>query len=91
MQCGQDPEDAVSTSATVTHPNQEADMLRVYEQREPEPTGQVFRSFDRDNGETTQFKWYRAVLVEIGFVQTWDEAKRLTKHPIVEEIHETVQ
>jgi hypothetical protein len=61
-------------------------MLRVFCQLTPEPTGQSTSKRDRRTGETTEIKWHRARLIEVGYAQTWEEAKRLTPWPVVEEV-----
>jgi hypothetical protein len=60
-------------------------MFRVFKQFEPTPTDQPF-SIHLPNGGTLQGVWYSANLVQIGTVNSWEEAKQLTCAPIVEEI-----
>lgn len=59
-------------------------MLRVFKQLRPIPTGQKFTTIDRVTGQPTQEDWHRAVFVEVGRANTWEEAKKLWPWPIVD-------
>lgn len=54
-------------------------MLKVYRQDKPTPTGERFAK--SDGGSDV---WHRASLVEVGIVETWQQAKALCRAPIVE-------
>lgn len=56
-------------------------MLRVFKQGKPKNTG---IPLPKPNEGT----WHEANLIEVGTVGTWEEAQRLTKHPIVEVVVE---
>ena len=65
-------------------------MLRVFAQLAPEPTDKTFTVTDRKTGERTVQRWHRARLLEIGYANSFAEAKKLHPHPIVEEVREKV-
>lgn len=59
-------------------------MLTVYRQAPPVPLGIRLTRYDR-YGDLREDEWHRANLVKVGECETWEEAKRMTLHPVVEE------
>lgn len=57
--------------------------MRVFKQLPPVPTGKTFQSVDA-KGEIHFLEWHEARFKYVGDAKTWEEAKRLTPHPVVE-------
>ena len=66
-------------------------MLRVFIQLAPEPTPQTFTQTDPRTGERTVQRWHRARLLEVGYAETFEQAKKLASYPICEQVTDPVR
>lgn len=56
----------------------------VYRQDKPKRTGSFFKAYGAD-GKLREEEWHRADLTLVGRADSFEEAKSLTSHPIIEE------
>lgn len=57
----------------------------VYNQLHPIPTGRKFSYFSPDKGEVVEQEWHALNLKYMGHVETWEEAKKLCRLPVMVE------
>lgn len=60
-------------------------MLIVYRQAKPLPTSERFTTINA-MGAVVKDEWHRAALIQIGTVETWEQAKKLHPYPITQQV-----